>query len=150
MILCKSLRRYNIPFKRSLENVLSRFYDSSIDMDDKDVIIRLTADNPLPDYLFLQEMKEIWNKSDCNYLASESTKNNIPKGLSAEFFYVSKLREAYQYANTQFEKEHVTPYIIENSNCKYFDNSFLSKKFKSKYGIDNLDDYCRVYNLMKA
>ena len=55
-------------------------------MDDKDVIIRLTADNPLPDYLFLQEMKEIWNKSDCNYLASESAKTISLKDYLPNFF----------------------------------------------------------------
>ena len=59
--LCKILEKNRIKFFRgSLNNVLSRFYYSSLDLKDEDIIIRATADNPIPDANLVKKcLKEV-------------------------------------------------------------------------------------------
>ena len=65
----------------------------------------------LPDKYFLHEMNKIWKKNKYSYLGSQSKNNDIPKGMSAEFFSVKLLRKANKYAKSSYDREHVTPYI---------------------------------------
>lgn len=150
-ILCNILKAEKIKYSRGPEkNVLKRFIICSKDLKAEDTIIRLTADNPLPDKYFLRDMNKIWSKNNFTYLASESKKNNIPKGLSAEFFKVKYLRKAYRYAKTQKEKEHVTTYIIKNEKTNYLSKKFIKKRTKKVFGIDTLNDYFKVFKIMKG
>ena len=116
-------------------------------MENEDTVIRLTADNPLPDTHFLRKMSEIWENEDIDYLAPNT---NMPKGLSAEFFKVGILRNTCKKSTTEFEKEHVTPYMVENSKKKYLEDSFLDRTNNNNYTIDTLEDYIRVFNLMSG
>jgi spore coat polysaccharide biosynthesis protein SpsF (cytidylyltransferase family) len=145
-IICKILNEHGILYKRGeLDNVLKRYTDACVDMNNEDTVIRLTADNPLPDSFFLRKMKNIWENEDIDYLAPNS---NMPKGLSAEFFKVGHLRSACQKSTTKYEKEHVTPYIVENSKNRYLEESFLDKTNINNYSIDTLEDYITVFHLM--
>ena len=83
-------------------------------MNDNDVIIRLTADNPIVDWFFLNDMKVIYEENKFDYFSAEPTdieKQNWPKGLSAEFFTVKMLHESFMNDNSDYNKEHVTDYI---------------------------------------
>jgi spore coat polysaccharide biosynthesis protein SpsF (cytidylyltransferase family) len=148
-IICDTLKHHDIPyFRGSLNNVLKRFYDATLSLNDEDVIIRLTADNPIPDHNFLEDMKLVWEKRDCEYLSSESPNNNLPKGLSAEFFKCKSLRDAYKNATSEHDKEHVTPYIKRIVDNHYLSDDFLKTIVKNSYSIDTLDDYIRVSLLL--
>lgn len=136
-------------FRGALDNVLKRFYDASLTFNNNDIIIRLTADNPLPDVLFLQTLSLKWEKSDIEYLCSADD-SDTPRGLMAEFFSVSSLREAYQHMKTDHEKEHVTPYIRRNKKMDCVSLNLKSHDALPSYTIDTLNDYLRVYKLMNA
>ena len=91
-LLSSYLETSKIPyFRGELDNVLNRFCSLCLKLKAKpeDTIIRLTADNPLVDDSFLENMKIIWEKYNLDYLSAEPDnlmKYGWPKGLSAEFF----------------------------------------------------------------
>ena len=99
--LVHALSKTGIKFYRgSLENVLERFIDliEIHKMREDDVIIRLTADNPIVDEHFLKTLKHVWEKNDLEYMSAEpeDMKNSLwPKGLSAEFIKVKWLLESF-------------------------------------------------------
>ena len=77
-------------FRGNLNNVLDRFASlcQSQNIGNKDVVIRLTGDNPLVDNVFLEKMRVVWEANDLDYLSAEPCdlqKFGWPKGLSAEF-----------------------------------------------------------------
>ena len=149
-LLCRILKRRKIKFFRGSEkNVLRRFYESSVDLNDSDTVVRLTADNPLPDKYFLNKMMSIWKKQKNNILCAWSKTNNLPIGLSAEFIRVKLIREAFKNAKSKYDKEHVTPYIKRNYQCSYLPKEKNKIKIKS-FTIDKFEDYVKVFNLMKA
>lgn len=133
----------------SSNNVLSRFLDACIDLDDEDSIIRFTADN-----IFYQ--KEI-----CNNLLEIHIENNLDytgiKGLSqisCELIKVGALRKTLNKELTDYDREHVTPYFINNS--KMFKtvivdrNEFgLKKKYDILLSIDTRKDRKRIEKLIE-
>ena len=52
--------------------------------------------------------------------ASNINPATFPDGLDVEVFKFSALKEAYIKANQSKEREHVTPYIINNTMFKKF------------------------------
>jgi spore coat polysaccharide biosynthesis protein SpsF (cytidylyltransferase family) len=151
-ILVENLSIHKIKFYRgSLNNVLERFYEASLDLHEDDTIVRVTADNILPDGHFLKDMSTIWEASNLDYLGADSEKSILPKGLSAEFFKVSALRKANCFARHDYDREHVTPYIKSNFKVGYLERNFLDQqKFYKRYTIDTLDDYISIYNLLSG
>lgn len=153
--LAKLLIGSNFKIHRgSLDNVLSRFINiiDEYNLDDEDVVIRLTADNPIVDKHFLELLRTSWENNNLDYLCAEPediNKSMWPKGLSAEFIKAKNLKESYIKDKSSNNLEHVTPYV-KNSNCKKaFGNEITDLNFKKKLflGIDTLDDYLRLKNI---
>ena len=138
--------------KNSQESNKSSTGLSIFDLDDEDVVIRLTADNPIVDKHFLGLLRTSWENNNLDYLCAEPkdiNKSMWPKGLSAEFIKVKNLKESYIKDKSSNNLEHVTPYV-KNSNCKkVFGNEITDLNFKKKLflGIDTFDDYLRLKNI---
>ena len=95
-------------------------------------------------------MSRIWEDKEIDYLSAGEKSNNIPKGLSAEFFKVKYLRMANQQSKNSFEREHVTPYIKKAYNDHYLSNDFLNKHISKSFSIDTFEDYLSVFKIMKG
>jgi spore coat polysaccharide biosynthesis protein SpsF (cytidylyltransferase family) len=91
-------------------NVLKRYYDCAIFFN-FDVIMRLTGDCPFIDPRVCSEILQLllWRKLD--YCSNVFPKRTYPKGLDCEVFTMDALDAAYQLAQTDYEKEHVTPWM---------------------------------------
>jgi spore coat polysaccharide biosynthesis protein SpsF (cytidylyltransferase family) len=94
-------------------NVLKRFYDTALEYKTKD-IIRITADNPLTDGIFIKDQIAQIQPKLRRYYLSEGGNKSLPLGTSFELFSFELLEEAYQNATSEEEKEHVTPYMNQN------------------------------------
>ena len=113
-LLCKYLDSKNIQYHRgSLKNVLSRFLEiaETFNLQPKDTVIRLTADNPIVDKHLLEEMKDVWVSNNYEYMTAQpdgppSTK--WPRGLSAEFFRYEQLLKTAKNQNDPSIQEHVS------------------------------------------
>lgn len=98
-----------------LDNVLERFRMASSDMRDKDVLVRLTADNMFPDGAFVEEAVRLFRESGLDYTCTmHPALDKLPYGLVAEVFTVGFLREAAANARSDYEREHVTVWMSDN------------------------------------
>lgn len=92
-----------------IEDVRARFLDASADLDDRDVVVRLTGDNVFPDGRFVEELVGALLKRGTDYICTLSPWDGLPYGLSAEAFRAGALRRVASRADDDFEREHVTP-----------------------------------------
>lgn len=154
-LLADRLKAANIQFYRgSLDCVLDRFCSLCRlrKINDNDVVIRLTGDNPIVDHVFLEKMKNVWESHDLEYLTGQPPdlkKYGWPKGLSAEFFKAGSLYESQRLSTDRLVQEHVTLAIKENAKktahmAKFEQFPFV---FKRSFSIDTLDDYLFVSGL---
>ena len=80
---------------------------------DADPIIRITSDCPLVDPKIVEKMLEIFLANDFDYM-SNTIKPTFPDGLDVEIFTASALSIAVQNARLDSEREHVSPYFVNN------------------------------------
>ena len=146
----KNIKLKKIIIKNSLNyslgshlNVFSRFKKIISKLNDDTIIIRTTADNPLPDGKFINEMLKLFKKKKLDYL--DTTKKNfiLPYGLAIQIFrakifnYVSKLRLS------KSDKEHVVPRISRLKNLKLFRIKYSKYKklyTTKKFSVDSKND----------
>ena len=88
------------------DNVLKRYYNAS-EKYDSEIIIRATGDNPLVDPEYLDRAVEMTIDTNADLLHYIG----IPLGTGVEVIKRKAMESAYENAATQYEKEHVTPYI---------------------------------------
>ena len=110
-------------FKGSENNVLDRFYNAAKKYDAKN-IVRITADCPLIDISILDENIDIYLKNNLDYI-SNINPPSFPDGLDIEIFNFKSLSKSWRNAKSNFDREHVTQYILRN-------NSFKKKNIANK------------------
>lgn len=132
-----------VVYRGSEENVLERFYFAARQVE-ADPIFRLTADNPLMEGKLLSQILEIYAKqeSERTYISIGLSKT-YPLGISAELFSFALLEEAYNNAENEIEKEHVTPYMHQNKsrNINLIPFSGNKKRYHYRLTIDTADDF---------
>ena len=83
---------------------------ATADLADEDVVVRLTADNVVPDgelvSLLAAELA-----GDASYVRVGGDDPALPYGVAGEAFTVRALREADKEATDPGDREHVTPYV---------------------------------------
>ena len=99
-------------FRGSEENVLERYYLTAKKAN-AGIIVRITSDDPLIDPFVIDDLIGEFMNDNCDYV-SNSLNKTFPLGLDAEVFSFNALERAYHNASHAYEREHVTPYIIEN------------------------------------
>jgi spore coat polysaccharide biosynthesis protein SpsF len=133
-------------YRGSLEDVLDRFAAAVADLDEQDILVRTTADNPVPDAAFVQDLVGFLELQDADYVGTSSPADGLPYGLSAEAMSVGALREANLQATSFFDREHVTPWIIRNLRTVPPDRHLwgLPDRSALRCTIDTSDDYERM------
>jgi len=140
--LCDLLSKNELPFYRgSLDNTLERFINALKEYNDDTIVVRLTADNPVPDGDFINELINEYEENSLSYLCSTGEKTGLPYGLSAEVMKLRMLREAYQQTTDAYDLEHVTPFIRRKYGDKLFVKYQSLKLGGSRCTIDELQDY---------
>ena len=97
-------------------NVLDRFYEAVKDKN-PDWIVRVTSDCPLLDPQLVDAIVLYAQNHDYDYV-SNGLIEHFPDGQDVEVFKFSALKSAWKNAKLSSELEHVTPYIINNSDVK--------------------------------
>lgn len=135
-------------FRGPLENVLERFYLATRELSSDCLIVRLTGDNLLPDGSFIAELLSAFNQSGVEYLSAGSPETRLPYGLSGEAFTVATLRKAHFAATSDYDREHVGPWMIRNCRVKSYSPSSLESDFSHlRCTIDDEEDYQRMTHL---
>lgn len=99
-------------FRGSEEDVLSRYYKAA-EKYKADQVVRITSDCPLIDPNIVDKIidSHITNKAD---YTSNTLNRTYPRGLDVEVFSFKTLKEAYKNSSKEYQREHVTPYIVEH------------------------------------
>ena len=147
-VLCQLLAQNDIShYRGSLDNVLKRFTDCLKDYNDESIVVRLTADNVLPDGPLIDEMEAQFLEHKPEYLKCENNSSGLPFGISVEITKLKYLREAMLFSTTARQKEHVTTYIAEKYGTRFFTKYNSLNKGEQRCTVDNLSDYLFVANL---
>jgi glutamate-1-semialdehyde 2,1-aminomutase len=126
-------------------NVLERFYEAA-KIYNPEIVIRITGDCPLVDYKVVDEVLEMYEKSDFDYVCN-ALPPTFPDGLDVEVFSFNSLKEAYNNAVTDYEKEHVTVYIQESEKYRR-GNLFHSKDYSAeRWTVDEPEDFTVIENV---
>jgi len=105
-------------FSGSLNNILERFTLAAKSFH-FDHVVRITGDCPCIDPDIIEEtiQKHLQEKAD--FTTTGALKRTFPIGIDAAVIKMQALEEAYQNADKDYEKEHVTPYIYKSHPEKF-------------------------------
>jgi len=136
-------------FRGSSQNVLERFYKCAKRFN-ADLIIRLTADNPLVNPKIIDDLIDLCKDYNCDYV-SNCLHPTFPYGYSTcEIFTFSTLTKLYENQHDPESLEHVTYFIRQNPNL------FNVKELKAplalsrpnwKLSVDTHDDYVKMQKI---
>ena len=122
-------------FQGSMEDVLDRFYKAAL-TSKPDYVVRVTSDCPLLDSKLLDKVIEEALNQDLDY-TSNTLLETYPDGQDVEVIKWLALKSAWQNAQSRHEREHVTPYIINNSTFKG-KNNFTSLNFTHHQNFNHI------------
>lgn len=101
-------------FKGSTDDVLDRFYQAA-KHSKAEIVVRLTSDCPLVDPQMLDEMLLMFKKHPVDFMSSNFAAK-LPDGFDIEIMTFQALEAAWKQASLKTDREHVTPYIIRESD----------------------------------
>ena len=100
-------------FRGSEEDVLDRYYKAAKKFK-VSTIVRITADDPFKDPKIIDKIiNSLLENSNLDYV-SNTIKPTFPEGIDTEVFTFKALEKAWKLAKEKEEREHVTPFIINN------------------------------------
>ena len=122
--LCDAIEQLGYRVIRGSEtNVLQRYWVAA-EATSADIIVRITGDCPVVDPKLVDKVIELYLRADVDY-ASNIDPPTFPDGLDVEVFGRSSLEVAKLSAKSDFDIEHVTPFI-RNGNFKKLNLKNLS------------------------
>lgn len=102
-------------YRGSEEDVLSRYYYAAKE-NNADIVVRVTSDCPLIDSEVTEKIIQYYLDNSQKYdYVSNTIDRTYPRGLDTEVFSFKSLQRAFNEAENQSEREHVTPYIWRNT-----------------------------------
>lgn len=137
-------------FRGSEDDVLSRYYYAAKE-NNADVVVRVTSDCPLIDSDVTEKTIQMYlnNLEQYDYV-NNTLEKTFPRGLDTEVFSYKSLEKAFKEATQKRDREHVTPYIWNNTQifrlgC-YKNNRDYSEL---RWTLDTIEDFkfiTEVYN----
>ena len=124
-------KEHKILFFRGDENdVLNRHYQCA-SIYKADHIIRVTGDCPLIDPVIVNNILDFYLENNYDYV-SNTINPTFPDGLDTEIFSFNALKNSNENAIFPSEREHVTPFITNNTT------KFKTYNFKNKNNLSFL------------
>jgi glutamate-1-semialdehyde aminotransferase/spore coat polysaccharide biosynthesis protein SpsF (cytidylyltransferase family) len=134
-------------FVGSEDDVLDRFYKAAKKYKGEN-IVRITADCPLIDPCIVDEVINIFFSKNVDY-ASNTNPSTFPDGCDVEVFKFNALKEAYIKAKQSIEREHVTPFIINNKKFKKFNLKNFKDYSTLRLTLDEKEDFILITKIIK-
>jgi len=122
-----------------VDDVLGRFIAAAEDLDDQDVLLRFTADNPLYDAKRTSEAYKLHDQQRPDYSHVDGLSHMVP-----EFARVGSLRQIADQTSEQFHREHVTVFLRHNAekfSIQTLPSDFagLRPEYDDQFTIDRQD-----------
>lgn len=117
-------------FRGSTNDLLDRYYKAA-KWCNADIILRITADDPLIDPNYAKPVMELLKSGKYDYVGYDET---APIGVGVEGYTIKALEKAWLETKNPFDREHVSPYIKNTSN-NFKIHLINSKQNLSKYRL---------------
>ena len=130
-------------YRGSLDNVLSRFFNLSLNCK-ADLIVRITCDCPLVCTGTINDLIKIMIDNKFDYVSNTCppTTSVYPDGSDVEVFTFDALEKAYTSKSKYVSEEHVTFQFWQDRSFKSFQLRDLDKNYsKLRYTLDYMEDY---------
>ena len=130
-------------------HVLKRYYKIATKYK-ANTIIRITADCPFIEHNLIDKYLSYFEKNNFDYI-SNTLNPTFPDGLDFEIFSYNTLLQAYNSAKSDYDKEHVTPFIKRNKkfnkkSIEYKKNfSFLRLTVDEKIDLEMINDIYKQF-----
>ena len=141
-------------FRGSEHDVLDRFYQAVINLS-PEWVVRVTSDCPLLDHNIIDGVISLAKVNDLDYCSNILTEA-FPDGQDVEIFKFSALKKAWNNTKLKSDREHVTPYIRNNSDIKG-GSLFKAMNFPCveyfndiRMTVDELNDYELIKKLVSS
>lgn len=136
----------------SLDNVLSRYLRLIQDFP-CEYIIRVTADNPLTEYEFVNPLIDYAYMNSLSYAWVESSL--CPEGTNIEIFSRKALLKSVNTDKSSSNLEHVTTFMRHNLSSRQCLKDVASQRFpfdckQLSFTIDTISDYVKVARLIES
>ncbi len=131
----------------SEKNVLNRFYQSA-KFTDADAIVRITADCPLIDSTLVDECIKNFKNLKVDYF-SNTDPRTYPDGLDISVMTFESLQRANNEATSEFDREHVTPFIRRSENFSKSSLKFNEDLSSLRWTVDEPEDFLLVKNIFE-
>ena len=130
-----------------LDNVLARFVLAIGSEPDTAPVVRLTADNLLPDGDLIAEVLHAFEDAALDYITTgDGDASGLPYGCALEVTRARHLRDAAANAWSPHDQEHVTPFIRQRFGTTSFTRHAALRAGHLRATIDCLDDYNALYH----
>jgi spore coat polysaccharide biosynthesis protein SpsF len=134
-------------FRGNRNDVLDRYFECAKKFD-IDVIIRITADNPLIDPTMVDGMIKKFMSNTYDYLTNAHVRT-FPYGTEVEIFSFKALEKAWENATKSSEREHVTQFFYNNLQLFKNHNVENSKNISNlRWTIDRQNDFLLVKSII--
>ena len=128
-------------------NVLERFHEAGKRFS-ADIIVRITGDCPLIDPSLVDDVIALFNNNKLDY-ASNTNPPTFPDGLDISVFSFRTLNKTLKGASTEFDKEHVTPYMKRQNKFKKSCLKYKKDLSSERWTVDHLEDFIVIENIIK-
>ncbi|QXM05176.1 cytidylyltransferase domain-containing protein [Crassaminicella indica] len=137
-------------FRGSEDDVLSRYYYAAKE-NNADIVVRITSDCPLIDPIVVDEIVKFYIENDYEIVSNagvDLSQRTYPRGLDTEVFSFEVLENAFKNAKEKYQREHVTPYIYENSKKIYYYKNDIDYS-KYRWTLDTKEDFELIREIYK-
>ena len=128
-------------------DVLSRFYESA-KFSDADIIVRITGDCPLVDSILVDECIKGYKNSNVDYFSNVDPAS-YPDGLDIEVMSFESIKRANNETNSEFDREHVTPYIRNSDRFSKSSMQYAEDLSNQRWTVDEPEDLIVVTNIFE-
>jgi spore coat polysaccharide biosynthesis protein SpsF (cytidylyltransferase family) len=136
-VLINHLEDYET-YRGDENNVLSRFYEVA-QRYHPNLVVRLTADCPFIDPQLIDQTIQQTIDADADY-GSNVNPATYPDGIDVEVFTYEALETAAQQATSEFDLEHVIPYIRQHAQNQTNLQNDTDYRY-IRWTLDTLKDY---------
>ena len=143
--LCNAIEKIGYRVIRGSEtDVLARFWYAA-EATSADIVVRITGDCPVVDPKLVDEAINMYLDAHVDYV-SNIDPPSFPDGLDVEVFSKQLLAAAELGAQSDFDREHVTPFI-RNGNFKKLNLENFHDTSDMRLTLDEPDDLTLLQNV---
>lgn len=139
-------------FRGAEEDVLARYYGAATKFG-AEVVVRITSDCPLIDPAVVDKVIGFYlaHQEEYDYVSNTFPELTYPRGMDTEVFAYKVLKEAYQEAKDQPEREHVTIFIKRRPERYRIKNLPYVKDYSHyRWTVDTPEDFALIEKMITA